>query len=60
MWFLEMLQYIVHKYSIFIKKKLRHTKKQNCMADTQEKILLIETVPEEAHILLGQTLNQWL
>lgn len=53
-----MLQYIVHKYSIFIKKKLRHTKKQNCMADTQEKILLIETVPGETHILLGQTLNQ--
>ena len=31
------------------------------MADTQERVLLIETVPEQARILnLGQTLHQLL
>ena len=43
------------------KKKIRRTNKQKFMADTQEKILLIETVPGEVHILnLGQNLNQRL
>lgn len=52
MWFLEMPQYIFKNVLYSLKKKLRPTKKQKCMADTQETILLIETVPGEAHIEL--------